>query len=305
MPIFPNADFRPVKRFKPGESLHIESRGQRRVVLHTAVSNKSSLFSDMNVAGTETSHFYIDPHGKVEQYVDTAIRSSANFEGNHDCLTIESWDGFGERWHKGDPVPGWNDDQLDGLITLVAWLCMTHDIPAQKVASSLPGTRGIGWHRIGIDGNFPRGVLGGRVRDGEHWSRSTGKLCPGDAKIRQVVKTIIPGVAQRLASPARLAGALDGGSSALPKGPKVNLHRVQQQAKALTPLPGVRLIQKALNQELSLSLKVNGLYDPATKDAYRRWQRKQGFKGADADGIPGELTLGKLGEGRFSVVSDD
>src|SRR5689334_15005107 len=75
MPIFPNADFRPVTRFKPGGSLHIESHGQRRVVLHTAVSDKSSLFSSMNVPGTETSHFYIDRHGKVEQYVDTAIRS--------------------------------------------------------------------------------------------------------------------------------------------------------------------------------------------------------------------------------------
>jgi hypothetical protein len=306
VPVFPNADFKPVARFKPGGSLHIESHGQRRVVLHTAVSNASSKFKDMNVPGNETSHFYINRQGKVEQYVDTAIRSSANFEGNPDCITIESWDGFGEVWHDGDPVPPWNDDQLDGLVTLVAWLCMTHDIPVQKVPSSLPGTRGIGWHRIGIDGNFPAtGALRGRVKDGEHWSKSFGKLCPGDAKIRQVMKTIIPGVEKSLASPSRFAGTLDGGGATLPKGPKVNLHRVQRQARALHPLPGVKLIQKALNQELNLSLKVNGLYDPATKNAYKRWQHKQGFTGAAADGVPGELTLGKLGKGRFTVVSED
>jgi hypothetical protein len=307
MAVFPNGDFKPVVRFKPSGQLHIESRGQRRVVLHTAVSNKTSYFSSMNVPGTETSHFYVNRTGAVEQYVDTDIRSSANFEGNPDCLTIETWDGFGKVWHKGDAVPPWNDDQLAALVELVAWLCMTHDIPAQQVSSSLPGTRGIGWHRMGVDGNFPRGLLAGRVRDGEHWSRSKGKLCPGDARIKQAAKTIIPGVAAALATPMRLANSpvAAGAAAAVPTGPRVNLRRVQKQAQALTPLPGVRLIQKALNEEFSLTLKVNGLYDPATKDAYRRWQRKQKFTGDDADGVPGSLTLSKLGEGRFTVVEED
>ena len=107
----------------------------------------------MNTPGTPTSHFYIDRNGDVEQYVDTDARSSANLEGNHDCLTIDSRDGFGEVWHDGDPVPPWNQRQVDGLVELVAWLCITHGIATQELPFSLAGTRGIGWHRQGIDGN--------------------------------------------------------------------------------------------------------------------------------------------------------
>ncbi len=304
MAVFPNGQFRPVARFQPGGSLHLESPGQRRVVLHTAVSNKSSLFDSMNVPGTPTSHFYVDKTGGVEQYVDTDIRSSANLEGNHDCLTIESWDGFGVLWHDGDPVPPWNEDQVAGLIGLVAWLCETHGIPAQRLTSSLPGTRGIGWHRQGIDGDFPRGLLSGRVRDGELWSESRGKACPGEARIRQVGRTVIPGV---VAAPAGdLAGRSMGNQPDTAPGlPTVSLRNVQQQAQALRPFPGVRQVQRALNKELKLRLKVNGLFDPATRAAYQRWQEKQDFSGADADGVPGSMTLNKLGAGRFRVVDED
>jgi hypothetical protein len=310
MAIYPNGRFRPVTRFKPGGSLDRESRGQRRVVLHTAVSNQSSLFQDMNVPNTPTSHFYVDREGTVEQYVDTDICSTANLEGNHDCITIESWDGFGELWHEGDPVPEWNDDQVAGLIELVAWVCETHDIPAQQLASSRPGTRGIGWHRQGINGNFPRGLLAGRVKDGEQWSLAGGKSCPGDARIRQVGRRIIPGLVEAHADSARVAGIagiarVAGAAEEVPTQPRVSLRNVQQQAQALRPLPGVRQIQNALNTELALSLEVNGLFDPATKDAYRAWQREQGFTGDDADGVPGSRTLAKLGENRFTVVDDD
>lgn len=305
MAVFPNGEFKPVTRFKAGGSLHLESPGQRRVILHTAVSNQSSLFSDMNTPGTPTSHFYVDRSGGVEQYVDTDVRSSANLEGNHDCLTIESWDGFGEVWHDGDPVPPWNEEQVTGLIELVAWLCMTHGIVTQKLSSSLAGTRGIGWHRQGIDGNFPGGMLAGRVRDGERWSESFGKSCPGDARIRQVGKKIIPGVVEAVGTPGRMNAFAGGLGRPAPKVQSVSLRSVRQQAQALSPHPGVRQIQKALNKELALSLKVNGLFDPPTKDAYKRWQRKQGFTGDDADGVPGSLTLRNLGEGRFTVIDED
>lgn len=306
MAIYPRGNFKPVTRYKPGGSSHRESPGQRRVILHTAVTNAESLFSSMNKDGTPTSHFYVSREGVVEQYIDTDVRSTANLEGNHDCLTIETWDGFGKIWRDGDPVPPWNDDQVAALVDLVAWLCQTHDIPVQQLKSSMAGTRGIGWHRQGIDGNFPRGLLGGRVRGGEEWSSSGGKVCPGDARIRQVVKEIIPGAAEVLANPKGRIRSMTGGvGREVPKGPLVSLHRTRQQAQALTPHPGVREIQKALNKQLGLSLKVNGLFDPATKDAYKRWQRKLGFKGDDADGVPGSLTLNKLGEGRFTVVDED
>jgi hypothetical protein len=74
---------------------------------------------------------------------------------------------------------------------LAAWCLKVHGIPLAKLDDSSPG-HGIGWHRLGIDGNFPAGILHGRRPGGEQWSSSAGKVCPGDSKIRGVVDDIIP-----------------------------------------------------------------------------------------------------------------
>ena len=49
---------------------------------------------------------------------------------------------------------------------------------------SRPGTRGVGYHRLGCDPY--------RVTGGELWSSSYGKVCPGDARIAQ-----LPGLIDR------------------------------------------------------------------------------------------------------------
>jgi hypothetical protein len=127
--------------------------------------------------------------GEVEQYIDTGFRSSANLDGNPTSITVETWDGFGTVW-TGSDVPPWTDAQLESLAALVAWCHETHEIPLGQLPSSRPGTRGIGWHRQGCDGSFPPGLLAGRPPDGERWSESGGKVCPGDNRIRQVERII-------------------------------------------------------------------------------------------------------------------
>jgi len=88
----------------------------------------------------------------------------------------------------------------------------------------------------------------------------------------------------------------------LPKLPGVNLSNVADAARGVGPRrPGVKLIQAALNAELDLDLDVSGDFDEDTKKAYAKWQRKLGFRGDDADGVPGEESLEKLGVGRFHV----
>jgi hypothetical protein len=67
-------------------------------------------------------------------------------------------------------------------------------------------------------------------------------------------------------------------------------------------LPGVKHIQAALNDRLGLELAVDGDFGPMTKAAYAHWQQWLGYTGADADGVPGEASLIKLGLGRFRVV---
>ena len=57
----------------------------------------------------------------------------------------------------------------------------------------------------------------------------------------------------------------------------------------------VRLIQEALYKEVGLATQVSPLFNAATKAAYAKWQKKIGYIGADADGIPGAESLKKLG----------
>lgn len=59
----------------------------------------------------------------------------------------------------------------------------------------------------------------------------------------------------------------------------------------------VRLVQEALKKEFPhSSLPVSGLYNKATEIAYKSWQKKCGYTGDDADGIPGRDSLTKLGK---------
>lgn len=189
MPRYPEATWRPVDRYQSG-SLKVSMERPTRLVLHTAVSNDTpSMHHFFNVEGRATPHFYVGRGGEVEQYIETGFRSTANLDGNPTCITVETWDGFGTGW-TGSDVPPWTDAQVEALAALAVWCHDSHDIPLAQLPSSRPGTRGVGWHRQGCDGNFPAGPLGGRPPDGERWSESFGKVCPGDNRIRQVERII-------------------------------------------------------------------------------------------------------------------
>ena len=51
----------------------------------------------------------------------------------------------------------------------------------------------------------------------------------------------------------------------------------------------VTLVQSALN------VATSGKWDAKTTDAYKKWQESLGYKGKDADGKPGKISLTKLG----------
>lgn len=167
--------------------------GPRRLILHTAVSSASSLWSYYNSNSVPYSHFYLRADGTLEQYVDTRHEAPANLEANDDSISVESQDRGGPfpSW-SGSNVPPWTPAQLDALARLAAWLHEVHDIPLAALPDSDSGRRGVGWHRLGIDGNFPDGLLGGRLQrgGGETWSTSRGKVCPGDNRIRQIAEII-------------------------------------------------------------------------------------------------------------------
>jgi N-acetylmuramoyl-L-alanine amidase len=186
------ARFRPVARYKLGVAGSVARRmpAARRLILHTAVSGNTSLFDFFSVPGRSTSHFYVAHDGSVEQYIDTGIRSTANLEANPDSVTVESQDRGGPfpDWDpKGSDVPAWTPKQVEALARLAAWVHLVHGVPLETLPSSRPGTRGVGWHRQGIDPH--------RVPDGELWSRRRGKVCPGDRRVAQVPAVIARAVA--------------------------------------------------------------------------------------------------------------
>ena len=178
MAVYPGATVKLVARYKAGGSSCRTMSHVNRYMLHTAVSNASSLYSFFAVPGRATSHFYVAEDGRCEQYIDTRYCSTAALEGNPDSITVETWDGYPTGWANGSDVPRWTDPQMTTLADMAAWAHSVHGVPLAPCLNSRPGTRGVAWHRQGCDPY--------RVDGGEHWSLSYGKVCPGDRRIQQI-----------------------------------------------------------------------------------------------------------------------
>jgi hypothetical protein len=107
---------------------------------------------------------------------------------------------------------------------------------------------------------------------------------------------------------ALLATATPAQASALPV---VNMEAVDTAAfvegsRGNQPTIGddasTKLIQRALTA-IGFKVTIDGRYSRATTVAYAKYQRSIGYKGIDANGIPGYQSLTKLGKGRFSVAN--
>lgn len=82
---------------------------------------------------------------------------------------------------------------------------------------------------------------------------------------------------------------------------KVSLLVVYRQFKSKKPVPrtAVKRVQWVLNEKLGTKLIVDGVAGPATRNAYKQWEKKIG---ADKpEGLPGRPSLKELGKGRFDV----
>ncbi|MFF3940451.1 peptidoglycan DD-metalloendopeptidase family protein [Streptomyces phaeofaciens] len=72
---------------------------------------------------------------------------------------------------------------------------------------------------------------------------------------------------------------------------------VLSQVKPGAHNDSVLVVQKALAAAVGLDFSSGpGVFGRLTQDAYAKWQRHLGFSGAQADGIPGEVSLKKLGD---------
>jgi hypothetical protein len=164
--------------WKPLDSAYVPRTpmtAYNRMNLHVAVSEADSLYGFFNSPGRASSHFYVRKDGTVEQYQDTMYRSEADLDGNDATISVETQGGL----HNPQSEP-WTKAQLVALSELFRWAHETHGIKYQLARDSKPGptSQGLSWHRLGIDP--------WRVTGGMYYSKSAGKVCPGDAKITQI-----------------------------------------------------------------------------------------------------------------------
>lgn len=141
-------------------------------------------------APAHAAHFSVKADGTIFQSRDTRWRSAANLEGNRRVIAIETedhGDAFGT-WNVNDghAVPALTAAQVAACGRILRWAHEVHGVPLQLCPDSRPGSRGLAYHRQGIDGDFGTYRYPGRAAGGELWSKSRGKVCPGDRKVAQL-----------------------------------------------------------------------------------------------------------------------
>jgi hypothetical protein len=161
--------------------------------------------SHLGIGGVWGADIPMELDGVAYQFQDLMFSADANFEGSRRIISIETADNAPKSAKDLQP---WTPKQLSTLITLMTRMCSLdfhqacppswrcHQgtvwdgvlvaIPPALVPDSRPGRRGLAFHRQGIDP--------WRVSEGEHWSVSNGKECPGDQRIWQLVHVVIPAV---------------------------------------------------------------------------------------------------------------
>ena len=129
-------------------------------------------------APAHAAHFSVKLDGTIMQSRDTKYRSAANLDGNPRVIAIENEDAA-----KDIPL---SPEQVVSNARIMAWVHETHGTPLQLAPDSKPTSRGLAYHRQGIDGNFGGYAYPGRVSGGELWSEHFGKVCPRDKRIAQL-----------------------------------------------------------------------------------------------------------------------
>ncbi|MDG4857368.1 N-acetylmuramoyl-L-alanine amidase [Streptomyces sp. T-3] len=174
----------------------------------------------------------------------------------------------------GDGKDPWPDVQLDAIERTAAAICRAHKWTARSVIGHKE------WTNTKTD---PRGF--------------------GTTDLRARI-------AKRLKNKPTAGGTH---TNSLPVGPLVSVARIRAAAQKDPSAPqgstsyykGVLAVENALDVEGLLARKwCDGAYGTKTLAAYAAWQRRCGYTGSDADGIPGRDTLTRLAKRHaFAVIS--
>lgn len=261
------------------------------IVLHTTEGSSWPSYGGGGSAPTFTVH----PDGRVRQhfYANESARALVNASGGVETNTLNAVQieliGTCDKGGPGVYWPSATDAQLAGLAKLVKWLTATYPIPLKSTSKpwlSYPSSYGsASGQRMSFSEwtNF-NGIAGHQhVPENLHGD-------PGNFPVARLIK---------------LVGGTSVPSGSTSTAKVVDLSNVVAAAKRDPGLPqggtthaaDVKIVEAALKAEglLSATYASDGSFGSTTVAAYRKWQQKLGFAGADADGIPGLSSLKALG----------
>lgn len=279
MPRMPGAVWRPIPaNVGPRRTIKVNA-----CIFHVDAGNATTLFGWFsNPSANASSHFYVTKAGKIEQYMDTDYVAWTSRDGSRRSIGVET------QGRDGEP---WTAAQVEGCAKIAAWVHRTYGVPLRLMENSRSTTAGLGWHRLGIDGQFPAlpSILAGRQQrgGGELWSGSRGKSCPGSDRIRQM-----PEVLKRAKALAGQGSTL--GSSATTTTTSTTRYPIPTRALDLGDRgEDVKWVQDGLRRRYGYASKivVDGSYGYATQAVVKEFQRRVGL---EDDGRTGSLTVARM-----------
>ncbi|MGK5529371.1 LysM peptidoglycan-binding domain-containing protein [Streptomyces sp. URMC 129] len=335
MPWYPGATRIELKP-ESGSQPHIQPT---QLIVHSIVApwEPRRLYEYWANSTSLESHFGLGYGGDLAQYLSTTTRADANASANRrpdgtGAISVET----ASNTKASDP---WTDAQVEELVALGVWVHQVHNVPLRICRT--PSDAGFGYHRLHREWStsgtacpgaarveqfvkevFPSiaAAAGGTekpggtytVRDGDTLSaiaaRYKGVIWQDIARANGIPAPYVIHPGQRLAIPA-------GGKTAPstpPPEPVVDLSRLREAARSDpdrrgTPVSysGAQVVELALVAEGLLSRSyADGHFGTATIRAYAQWQRRLGYTGSAADGVPGKTSLTRLGQRRGFTVKD-
>lgn len=210
-----------------------------------------------NSTAQASSHFGTGKDGELRQWVDTADRAWAQGSGNRTYLSIEN-EGRG-----GDSL---TSAQIEAIAKVFAWVHQKYGVPL--ALASKVGDKGLAYHALG----------------GAAWGGHTS--CPGSKIVAQLplivkrAKEIVGEKPKPAPKPTPVYAPFPGAS----------YFRIGRTSKLITAM-GKRLVAEGYK---GYRMGPGPTFTSADKKAYAWWQKKLGYTGSAADGVPGQESWKKL-----------
>lgn len=212
------------------------------------------------------------------------------------CPSIESWAKRRHIWHSY----GSGYDPHPGDLAIMGRSMATHVGLAAPTSGSYAGYRQ-------IEGNTVAEGAGGSQTNGNGvWVRYRGGFIRGWVDMHALIGQLVK------AGSITLSGAGTSGNTAATKPVKAFAFAVMMTAVPKAPkakYPGrfsgnVRIAQQLMAAQSEMRFcNTDGIWTTKTTRAYRVWQKALGYRGADADGIPGRDSLRRLvARGGYTLI---